>query len=99
MIEDIGRVVRVADDKAFIEVERSSACASCGLQEAEELATGGKVVFEAYNMVEATIGGRVRVQVRTGAYTKYLCYSVFFPVIGAITGSCAATILKRPLIP
>jgi positive regulator of sigma E activity len=42
MIEDIGRVVRVADDKAFIEVERSSACASCGLQKAEELAAGAR---------------------------------------------------------
>jgi positive regulator of sigma E activity len=68
MIEDIGRVVRVADDKAFIEVERSSACAQCGLQEAEELATGGKVVFEAYNLAGAKSGDRVKVQVRTGAY-------------------------------
>ena len=32
----------VADDKAFIEVERSSACASCALQEAEELAAGAR---------------------------------------------------------
>jgi sigma-E factor negative regulatory protein RseC len=99
MIEDIGRVVRVADDKAFIEVERSSACASCGLQEAEELATGGKVVFEAYNMAEATIGDRVRVQVRTGAFTKASLYiygiPVLFLVIGAITGAYAATILNR----
>ncbi len=99
MIEDIGRVVRVADDKAFIEVERSSACAQCGLQEAEELAAGGKVVFEAYNMAGANIGDRVRVQVRTGAYTKASLYiygiPVLFLVIGAIAGAYAATILKR----
>ena len=99
MIEDIGRVVRVDDDKAFIEVERSSACASCGLQKAEELAAGGKVVFEAYNMAEATIGDRVRVQVRTGAYAKASLYiygiPVLFLVIGTIAGAYAATILKR----
>ena len=99
MIEDIGRLVRVADDKAFIEVERSSACASCGLQEAEELTTGGKVVFEAYNMAGANIGDRVRVQVRTGAYTKASLYvygiPVLFLVIGAVAGAYAATILKR----
>ena len=70
MIEDIGRVVKVDGDKAYLEVERSSACAQCGLQEAEELAAGGKVVFEAYNMASAPIEDRVRVQVRTGAYTK-----------------------------
>jgi sigma-E factor negative regulatory protein RseC len=99
MIEDIGRVVRVADDKAFIEVERSSACASCGLQEAEELTTGGKVVFEAYNMAGANIGDRVRVQVRTGEYAKASLYiygiPVLFLVIGAIAGAYAAAPLKQ----
>jgi sigma-E factor negative regulatory protein RseC len=99
MIEDIGRLVRVADDKAFIEVERSSACASCGLQEAEELTTGGKVVFEAYNMAGANIGDRVRVQVRTGAFTKASLYIYGIPVlslvIGAIAGAYAAAILKQ----
>ena len=99
MIEDIGKVVKIDSDKAYVEVERSSACASCGLQEAEELAAGGKVVFEAYNMAGANIGDRVRVQVRTGAYTKASLYvygiPVLFLVIGAVAGAYAATILKR----
>jgi sigma-E factor negative regulatory protein RseC len=99
MIEDIGRVVKINGDQAFIEVERSSACASCGLQEAEELAAGGKVVFEAYNMAAANIGDRVRVQVRTGAYTKASLYvygiPVLFLVIGAVAGTYTAMILKR----
>ncbi len=64
MIEDIGKVVKIDSDLAYVEVERSYACASCGLQEAEELATGGKVVFEAYNMAGANIGDRVRVRKR-----------------------------------
>lgn len=99
MIEDIGRVVKVDGDKAYVEVERSSACASCGLQEAEELAAGGKVVFESYNMADAVVGDIVRVQVRTGAYTKASLYiygiPVLFLVIGAIAVVYAATILKR----
>jgi len=99
MIEDIGKVVKIEGDKVFLEVERTSACAQCGLQEAEDLATGGKVVFEAFNMVKATIGDRVRVQVRTGAFTKASLYiygiPVLFLVIGAIAGAYAATILKR----
>lgn len=45
MIEDIGKVVKIDGDQPYVEVERSSACASCGLQEAEDLATGGKVVI------------------------------------------------------
>ena len=99
MIEDIGRVVRVADDKAFIEVERSSACASCGLQEAEELATGGKVVFGAYNMAGAKNGDRVKVQVRTGTYMKASLYVYAMPVlllmIGAIFGAYLAGLLNK----
>ena len=99
MVEDIGKVVKIDSDKAYVEVERSSACASCGLQEAEELATGGKVIFEAYNMAAANIGDRVRVQVRTGAYTKAPLYvygiPVLFLVIGAVAGAYTATILKR----
>jgi len=99
MIEDIGRVVKVDGDQAYVEVERTSACASCGLQEAEELTAGGKVVFEAYNMAGATIGDRVRVQVRTGTVTKASLYiygiPVLFLMIGAVAGAYAATILKR----
>ncbi|MDP2755717.1 MAG: SoxR reducing system RseC family protein [Nitrospirota bacterium] len=99
MIEDIGKVVQVIDDKAYVEVERSSACAQCGLQEAEELATGGKVVFEAYNLAGAKSGDRVKVQVRTGAYMRALLYiygiPVLFLIIGAIAGAYAATILRK----
>ena len=99
MIEDIGKVVKIDGDQAYIEVERSSTCAQCGLQEAEDLATGGKVVFEAFNMVKANVGDRVRVQVQTGTYMKASLYiygiPVLFLVIGAIAGAYAATILKR----
>lgn len=99
MIEDIGKVVQVIDDKAYVEVERSSACTQCGLQEAEELATGGKVVFEAYNLAGAKSGDRVKVQVRTGAYMRASLYiygiPVLFLVIGAIAGAYAATILRK----
>lgn len=99
MIEDIGKVVQVIDDKAYVEVERSSACAQCGLQEAEELAAGGKVVFEAYNLAGAKSGDRVKVQVRTGAYMKASLYiygiPVLFLIIGAIAGAYAATILRK----
>jgi sigma-E factor negative regulatory protein RseC len=99
MIEDIGKVVQVIDDKAYVEVERSSACAQCGLQEAEELAIGGKVVLEAYNLAGAKSGDRVKVQVRTGAYMRASLYiygiPVLFLVIGAIAGAYAATILRK----
>lgn len=99
MIEDIGIVRKITGDKAFVEVERSSACAQCGLQEAEELATGGKVVFEAFNIAGSNVGDRVRVQVQTGTYIKASAYIYGIPVllliIGAIFGAYLAEKLNK----
>jgi sigma-E factor negative regulatory protein RseC len=99
MIEDIGRVVKILGDQAFIEVEHTSACAECGLQEAEEMATGGKVVFEAFNMIQTKVGDRVRVRVQTAAYMKATIYVYGIPVlllvIGAVFGVYIAGPLKR----
>jgi len=87
MIEDIGKVIRVSGDKAFIEVERSSACAQCGLQEVEELVAGGKVVFEALNMAKANIGDKVKVRVESAAYMKASVFIYGIPVLLLIMGA------------
>jgi len=90
MIEDIGRVVKIAGDKAFVEIERSSACAQFGLQELEELTAGGRPVFEAINMASAKPGDKVKVQMRSVAYMKASFFIYGLPVllliIGAILG-------------
>ncbi|HBR21366.1 MAG TPA: hypothetical protein DD713_02155 [Nitrospiraceae bacterium] len=90
MIEDTGIVRKIEGDKAYVEVERTSACAQCGLQEIEELAAGGKVVFEAFNMIRANIGDRVKVQVQSVAFMKASVFiygiPVLFLIIGAILG-------------
>ena len=89
MIEDIGKVVRVEDANAFVEVERTSACAQCGLQEVEEL-TGGKPVFMALNTAKATVGEMVKVRVQSVAYLKASAFiygiPILFLIIGALLG-------------
>jgi len=100
MIEDVGKVVKIAGDKAFVEVERSSACAQCGLQEVEELAAGGKKpVFEALNTAKANIGDRVKVRVESVAYMKASAFIYGIPVllliIGAIFGAYLAEKLNK----
>lgn len=100
MIEDTGKVVKIAGDKAFVEVERSSACAQCGLQEVEELAAGGRPVFEAINMAGARPGDKVKVQVRSVAYMKASFFIYGLPVllliIGAILGVYIAREFNKP---
>ena len=86
MIEDIGRVVRIIGEKAAVEVERTAACAQCGLQEAEDLAMGGKVVFEAVNVAHARVGDRVRVRVESVAYMKAVAAVYGIPVLLFLLG-------------
>lgn len=99
MIEDIGKVIRLHGDKAFIEVERTSACAQCGLQEVEEMA-GGKPIFVALNMARANVGDLVKVQVQSVAYLKASAFIYGIPVllliIGAILGVYLAERLDKP---
>jgi positive regulator of sigma E activity len=58
-----------------------------------------KLSLKPITLAGAGVGNRVRVQVRTGAYTKASLYiygvPVLFLVIGAIAGAYAATIFKQ----
>ncbi|MFN3480546.1 MAG: SoxR reducing system RseC family protein [Thermodesulfovibrionales bacterium] len=99
MIEDIGKVIRIEGDKAFVEVERTSACAKCGLQEVEEL-TGGKPVFAAINHAHANAGDTVKVRVESVAYMKASLFIFGIPVllliICAILGAYLAERFGKP---
>jgi len=86
MIEDIGKVVRVEGDNAFVEVERTSACAQCGLQEVEELVTG-RPVFMALNTAKATAGETVKVRVQSAAYLKASAFIYGIPILCLIIGA------------
>ena len=86
MIEDIGKVVRVEGDKAYVEVERTSACAQCGLQEVEELVSG-KPVFIALNTAKATVGEMVKVRVQSVAYLKASAFIYGIPILCLIIGA------------
>jgi len=86
MIVDIGKVVSVEGDNAFVEVERTSACAQCGLQEVEEL-VGGKPVFMALNTAKATVGEMVKVRVQSVAYLKASAFIYGIPILCLIIGA------------
>jgi len=86
MIEDIGKVVRVEGANAFVEVERTSACAQCGIQEVEELVTG-KPVFMSLNTAKATVGEMVKVRVQSVAYLKASVFISGIPILSLVIGT------------
>lgn len=96
MIEDIGRIVRITGDKAFVEVERTSACAQCGLQEVEELA-GEKPIFVALNKANADVGDMVKVRVQSVAYIKASMYIYGIPVLLLVIGAVLGVYLAEKL--
>jgi len=97
MIEDVGRIVKIIGQKAAVEVERTSACAQCGLQEVEDLAMGGKVVLEALNAAQAKVGDRVRVRVESVAYMKAVAAVYGIPVLLFLIGIAAGVPLAARL--
>lgn len=96
MIEDIGKVIRITGDKAFVEVERTSACAQCGLQEVEELA-GEKPIFVALNKANADVGDMVKVRVQSVAYIKASMYIYGIPVLLLVIGAVLGVYLAEKL--
>ena len=86
MIEDIGKVVRVEGANAVVEVERTAACAKCGLKEIEELASG-KPVFIALNAAKAGVGEMVKVRVQSVAYLKASVFIYGIPILFLIVGA------------
>lgn len=47
MVENIGKVIKIAGDKVFVEVEEGSV--SVYMLQEEELEAGGKPILEAFN--------------------------------------------------
>jgi len=86
MMEDVGRVVKIIGQKAAVEVERTSACAQCGLREVEDLTMGGKVVVEAVNLAQAKVGDRVRLRVESVVYMKAVVAVYGIPVLLFLIG-------------
>jgi len=86
MIEDMGRVVKVSGKKAFVAVERGSACTDCGFRATEGLLAGGKPVIETLNIAGARTGDWVKVRVELAGKLKAMSWVYGIPVVFLIGG-------------
>ncbi len=91
MITEEGIVQEVGPSKAFILINRSSACAGCHSQSACHPSEHKEMIVEAINDLHARIGDRVQISVPAGSLLKATFIVYFVPVLalvlGAITGS------------
>jgi len=98
MITEEGVVQQIAATRAFIIINRSSACAGCHSKSACLPSDTKEMIVEAINDINAQVGDRVQVSVPTSSLLKATFLVYFVPVLalvaGAITGSNVAPSLQ-----
>lgn len=98
MITEEGIVQQLAATRAFILINRTSACAGCHSKSACLPSENKEMIVEAINDINAQVGDRVQVSVPTTSLLKATFLVYFVPVLaliaGAITGSNVAPAMQ-----
>lgn len=82
-MEEEGRVIKIEGDLAQVEVERKSACRTCGLC---SLRGKNTMIAEAENTVGARVGEKVRIEIPSSIILKGALLFYILPLIALILG-------------
>jgi positive regulator of sigma E activity len=82
MIE-IGKVLKIEEDKAEVALEASEHCRKCGVC---MLDSHGQRTLKVYNTAEAEVGDRVEVSIPKGVVSKCSYFIFIFPIISFLLG-------------
>lgn len=91
MITEEGIVQQVEPAKAFILINRSSACAGCHSQSVCQPPEQKEMIVEAINDVNARVGDRVQISVPAVSLLKATFIVYFVPVLALILGAIAGS--------
>lgn len=91
-MEQIGRVVDVKDGMATVELERSSACAKCGICYAGETKL---IRIDLENSLNAAEGQRVLIAIGEGSVLKASAILYLIPLIALMGGIGLAYLLAK----
>jgi len=91
MITEEGIVQQVQTTKAFILINRSSACAGCHAQSACNPSEHKEMIVEAINDLHARVGDRVQISVPSGSLLKATFIVYFVPVLALVLGAIAGS--------
>jgi sigma-E factor negative regulatory protein RseC len=89
MITEQGIVQEVAATKAFIVINRTSACAGCHGQSGCRPSESKDMIIEAINELNAKVGDRVQISLPTGSLLKATFLVYFLPVVALVIGAIA----------
>jgi sigma-E factor negative regulatory protein RseC len=82
-MEEEGRIIKVEENLAQVEVERKSACRACGLC---SLRRGNTMIAEADNSIGAKVGERVRIEIPSSIILKGALLFYILPLVALILG-------------
>lgn len=87
MVREQGTVEGIKNGKAFIRIERTSACAACESKASCHIEAGKPILVEAGNDINAGEGDRVEVSMPTASVMKISAFVYIVPVAGLIVGA------------
>lgn len=91
-MDQIGKIIRLEGNEATVELERSSACAKCGICHLGETQT---LHIQVENSLGAQEGQRVLIDVGQGAVLKASAILYLIPLLALVGGIGLAYLLDR----
>ena len=91
-MDQIGKIVDIQGAIATVELERSSACAKCGICHSGETQT---LHIEVENSIDAKVGQRVLIAVSEGSVLKASLILYLIPLLALVGGIGAPIVLNR----
>ncbi len=98
MSTEEGTIIRVEDDRAWVQVKRSTMCESCKhRQTCHSLTDARDMEAEAINTAGGKVGDRVLLKIAAGSLVKISFILYLVPVIAFIAGAVVGMELPPPL--
>jgi sigma-E factor negative regulatory protein RseC len=82
-----GIIEKTSKRNAFVRIQPSSACASCGSRGTCDVSSDKRMVIEVSNDLQAKIGDRVQISMPEGSILKLSFLVYFLPVVALVAGA------------
>ncbi len=96
MITEQGIIDTISGRKATVQIQRSSACASCESRHSCDVHKGRPMVVEVENRLKAHEGDRVEISLPSGTFVILSLYVYFIPIAALIAGAYVGGTVLAP---
>ncbi len=98
MITERGIIDKISGQKAFVQIQRSSACSSCESRDSCDVHKGKPMEVEVDNTLKAKEKDLVEISMPSGTFLVLSLYVYFIPVAALIGGAYVGGTLLAPIL-